>query len=319
MEHKTNWKLKDTVTPDDMNRIEENNSELESPSFDDSGTVEGISGFTDFLNSVKTKMNIFQFYRDFKAGMKYVLHTGKLVNNVTTTEEGFALDGRVGKYLQDQITEQNKNLDGLNFKNPFRKAENNTASSGAFVSFNWDGKNVVTYVNNLLLGNLVTNSDIDLYKIIEAPETITTLMKKVDRNSRFFVRHPYFPDDLPIQNIEGFIDIKVEPDMRKTVIFYRYASPSCEIYQRDWNTNGWIYEWQKFITNRDINGFVPRKIEFLTDGSIKETSGTSVKMTEFLENGNIKETLTDGEKSIIKVTKFLPDGSIEETIEQGGE
>lgn len=84
---------------------------IQNPTFDDSGTVEEISNFTDFLNSVKTKMNIFRFFRDFKAGMKYVLHTGRLVNNAVTTEEGFALDARMGKTLQDQITDVNKNLE----------------------------------------------------------------------------------------------------------------------------------------------------------------------------------------------------------------
>lgn len=113
MEHKTDWKLRDTVTPDDMNRIEGNVKELETPTFDDSGTVEGISSFTDFINSVKTKMNIFQFFRDFKAGMKYIIHTGRLANNVTTTQEGFALDARMGKTLQDQITDVNNNINGV--------------------------------------------------------------------------------------------------------------------------------------------------------------------------------------------------------------
>ena len=62
------------------------------------------------MNSVKSKMNIFQFFKNFKAGMKYVLHTGRLVNNAVTTAEGFALDARMGKVLQDQITAQNNNL-----------------------------------------------------------------------------------------------------------------------------------------------------------------------------------------------------------------
>ena len=261
MEHKTNWKLKDTVTPDDMNRIEENNSELESPSFDDSGTVEGISGFTDFLNSVKTKMNIFQFYRDFKAGMKYVLHTGKLVNNVTTTEEGFALDGRVGKYLQDQITEQNKNINGTFYPVGDLLEWANGKHKTMSASFSENCTNLPDYGN------------FDVLRI----------------------EHGGFLASM----------IAIRQSDRKMFI-------------SEYNTVTWS-AWTEYVTNRDINGFVPRKIEFLTDGSIKETSGTSVKMTEFLENGNIKETLTDGEKSIIKVTKFLPDGSIEETIEQGGE
>ena len=90
--------------------IEELKEELESPQFDDSGTADGIASFTDFMNSIKSKMNIFQFFRNFKAGMKFVMHAGQAVNNTATTEPGFFLDGRVGKFLQDQIDEQNKNM-----------------------------------------------------------------------------------------------------------------------------------------------------------------------------------------------------------------
>lgn len=96
-----------TATKADVQELKER---LENPEFDDSGEVEEISSFTDFIGSVKSKMNIFQFFKNFKAGLKYIVHTGQAVNNVTTTEPGFYLDGRVGKFLQDQITEQNKNI-----------------------------------------------------------------------------------------------------------------------------------------------------------------------------------------------------------------
>ena len=99
----TDW----TPAPED---VQDQINNVQNPTFDDSGTTEGINSFTDFMNSVKSKMSIFDFFKNFKAGMKYVLHTGKLVNNATTTQEGFALDARMGKTLQDQITEQNKNI-----------------------------------------------------------------------------------------------------------------------------------------------------------------------------------------------------------------
>lgn len=101
----TDW----TPAPED---VQDQVNSIQNPTFDDSGTAEGINSFTDFIAKVKSKMNIFEFYRDFKAGMKYVLHTGRLVNNAVTTEEGFALDARMGKTLQDQITEQNNNING---------------------------------------------------------------------------------------------------------------------------------------------------------------------------------------------------------------
>lgn len=114
-----------TATKADVQELKER---LENPEFDDSGEVEEISSFTDFIGSVKSKMNIFQFFKNFKAGLKYIVHTGQAVNNVTTTEPGFYLDGRVGKFLQDQITEQNKNIN------------NNTylLSRGVFINKNGD-------------------------------------------------------------------------------------------------------------------------------------------------------------------------------------
>lgn len=104
----TDW----TPAPED---VQDQINSIQNPTFDDSGTTEGINSFTDFMNSVKSKMNIFQFFRDFKAGMKYVLHTGRLANNAITTEEGFALDARMGKVLQDQITDVNNNIDASKF------------------------------------------------------------------------------------------------------------------------------------------------------------------------------------------------------------
>ena len=97
---------------ENADKVDAEFAKVENLTFDDSGTSEGINSFTDFMNSVKSKMSIFDFFKNFKAGMKYVLHTGKLVNNATTTQEGFALDARMGKVLQDQITAQNKNING---------------------------------------------------------------------------------------------------------------------------------------------------------------------------------------------------------------
>lgn len=137
----TDW----TPAPED---IQDQINNVQNPTFDDSGTAEGINSFADFMNSVKSKMNIFQFFKNFKAGMKYVLHTGRLVNNAVTTEEGFALDARMGKTLQDQITEQNKNISGI-FKSdnntvadadnciPGFNAINNTSTSNSHYTSGW--------------------------------------------------------------------------------------------------------------------------------------------------------------------------------------
>ena len=79
--------------------------EIENPEFDDSGTVSGISSFPDFLNLVKSKMNFFQFFRNFKAGMQFVLHAGQIVNNCVTDNAGLPLSAAQGKALMDKYTQ----------------------------------------------------------------------------------------------------------------------------------------------------------------------------------------------------------------------
>ena len=90
------------ATIKDIQKIEE---KLKILDFDDSGEVEGITSFTDFLESFVKGTSIYQFFANFRAGLKYVLHTGKLVNSgMCETPGEFALDAAYGKTLQDQIT-----------------------------------------------------------------------------------------------------------------------------------------------------------------------------------------------------------------------
>lgn len=79
--------------------------DLEFPQFDDSGGATGISSFPDFINRIKNKMDIYQFYRDLKSGLGYVLHKGQLVNNCESTATDKPLAAAVGKTLWDKIME----------------------------------------------------------------------------------------------------------------------------------------------------------------------------------------------------------------------
>lgn len=90
---------------------------LEYPEFDDSGTSEGISSFTDFMNSIKSKMNICQFFRNFKSGLKFIVHTGMIVDNYATKEKGFLPDATLVTALKEQLDEQNNNLNGFYYNN----------------------------------------------------------------------------------------------------------------------------------------------------------------------------------------------------------
>lgn len=86
----------------DFNAFKES---VETPEFDDSGTVEGISSFPSFLETMKSKMNFFQFFRNLKAGLQFVLHAGLIVNNCVTDNAGLPLSAAQGKVLKDLYTQ----------------------------------------------------------------------------------------------------------------------------------------------------------------------------------------------------------------------
>ena len=95
----------------DFNAFKES---VETPEFDDSGTVSGISSFPDFLNLVKSKMNFFQFFRNLKAGLQFVLHAGQIVNNCVTDNAGLPLSAAQGKALMDKYTQLYSDLNTTN-------------------------------------------------------------------------------------------------------------------------------------------------------------------------------------------------------------
>lgn len=116
------------IDAEHLNNMEEGIQGLYKPEFDDSGTVEGITSFPAFLEKVVSKMNPITFYKNFKAGMSFILHAGQLVNNGLCNEPGkYPLDAAFGKNLQDQITQQNSNIPkqyaALNNENIFNKPQ----------------------------------------------------------------------------------------------------------------------------------------------------------------------------------------------------
>ena len=136
---------------------EKNIKGLTNPEYDDSGTVSGIDSFPAFLNKTKSKMNIFQWYRDFKAGMQFVLHAGQIVNNCVSSDADKPLAAAQGKALQDQLTKLYSD-----FKAKDASLEIGQVERGAYIYL----RNKVT--NNLLMlrlneddKKLVFNSEID--------------------------------------------------------------------------------------------------------------------------------------------------------------
>ena len=50
-------------------------------------------------------MDFFKFFRNLKAGFKFVLHAGQLVNNCTSEAEDLPLAAKQGKVLMDLYTQ----------------------------------------------------------------------------------------------------------------------------------------------------------------------------------------------------------------------
>ena len=84
------------------------------------GLIQGLGGFDDLLgllgkeNATSTVQALIDVIAD--KVLNQLLLRSNVVNNALTTEEGYALDARMGKSLQDQITAQNSNLDSGYFK-----------------------------------------------------------------------------------------------------------------------------------------------------------------------------------------------------------
>ncbi len=109
-----NFTDKTPVHFDEMNNRHKqhlnNEKALLYPTFDDSGTASGISSFNDFIATVKNRMRLFDFFKNFKTGMQFVMHLGRAANNCSTTAEGLYLDARQGKVLMDLYTKLNSDF-----------------------------------------------------------------------------------------------------------------------------------------------------------------------------------------------------------------
>lgn len=83
--------------------IKDDISVLINPSYDDSGIVEGINSFPTFLSTLSTGINIFDFFKNLKAGLKFVLHKDNISNDLDTNDIGKVLSAKQGKVLNDKV------------------------------------------------------------------------------------------------------------------------------------------------------------------------------------------------------------------------
>ena len=107
----------------DVKDVSENMEKLENAltEFDDSGTVEDIKSFPDFLTKLVTGNKLAVTIRNLKAGLQFVLHAGQIVNNCVTDNAGLPLSAAQGKVLKDLYTQLYSDLNTTN---------NNLSNSG---------------------------------------------------------------------------------------------------------------------------------------------------------------------------------------------
>ena len=98
--------------------------------FDDSGTVEGITSFTDMLTKLVTGNKFAVTLRNLKAGLQVVLHAGSIVNNCVTDNAKLPLSAAQGKALQDAITKLNGDLDSTRNFFVFKTVSQKSTTAG---------------------------------------------------------------------------------------------------------------------------------------------------------------------------------------------
>lgn len=205
--------------PGDKVTVQDMCDSFAAPGFDDSGVVQGISGFGDFLNRMTSGMRLPSFFRDLKAGLKFVLHTGQLVNNGLCNEPGkYPLDAAYGRTLLEMIG-NTANLPG---------------GAADIVSA------IVTQNSNLVIEEKVGSETI--LSLIQAMQTNTTHKYYINQKSDA----PTFTSSRALLTIEKYataIYLTLEPSERNEV--YRAFI---------WSSSGGLtsQSWVKAITNADL-------------------------------------------------------------------
>lgn len=148
--------------PGDKVTVQDMCDSFSAPGFDDSGVVEEITSFQSFYDKFVSGMKIRDFFRNLKAGLKFVLHTGQLVNNGLCNEPGkYPLDAAYGRTLLEMIgntanlpggaadivsaiVTQNSNLSGKTNTSDFNNLKNSIVMVNVTgFAIGIDGNNVI--------------------------------------------------------------------------------------------------------------------------------------------------------------------------------
>ena len=96
------WERTDALG--EIGKVKDWLSGIENPEFDDSGVVETIKSFPDFLKTFVSRMNLFQFLQNLRAGLQFVLHREQVIDNCETEAEDLPLSAKQGKVLMEMHT-----------------------------------------------------------------------------------------------------------------------------------------------------------------------------------------------------------------------
>lgn len=201
--------LANLVSLDNGNSVETEISNIKSAASNLSSTV---SGHTTTLNSHGSSISAIKTKTD---ALKNAANK-TVANNLTTTADGYVLDARMGKSLQDSITTQNTTLE----------------------------KKLATY--DATMANISSSDDVVaiLNKMQERTEVIlyinnsTTYGKQVQNELSL---------DVAVNNFYGYLFLRWLPDKNTAVFFalnYKTASSYIKTYTKI-NGENWG-KWKKF-------------------------------------------------------------------------
>ena len=143
------------ASAEDLAELETRIKGVETPEFDASGSVDGITGKTTLLASFVSKMPLIKFMRNVKAGFKLVSFVGDIVNNCVTDNANLPLSAAQGKKLMDLYTVLNTNLSDHGIVEAY--------SGDAVINSDWVSAGTVVY--KVLNGTCFVDFDITVKQI----------------------------------------------------------------------------------------------------------------------------------------------------------
>lgn len=159
---------------------------------------------------------------------------------------------------------------------------------------------------------------IDVEKVISTfsvtrvwDEVATEHAREREKFKSYFDNYKDHNDEYVANELKRFSNLVTEQMKEFTDLINEYTEILFEKIA-EYELHGFAEETDLFDLN---NGMKASDVEFLEDGSIKETYINGTKLVQFLVDGSIRETVTyDSGRKVVKTTSFLQNGNIKEVI-----